>query len=594
MSVPRDSYLKKQPLVPADADVEKLAAKCEQKVARPAWGVGWLHSANKLERSAVQQLFRSAISLLRLLTTPAVLLFLVPSFILSPFDRSLRSKKPAKRNHLAALDGLRGLACLMVMHMHWSFAVTDSNKNGSPETNSKYLFHRPFFYLFWAGTSHVNIFFVMSGYVLSVKCLHMLHQHQGSQAYDVLASSILRRACRIFLPPIALLFIFLVAIRMHVFDRADAIFKENREHRIYQLALFETVPPILPTFYDQLRDVLGAAYNLMDPSPHQYFPVSSYAPYDTHLWTIPTEFYCSMALFVVLVATSRIRTECRLYVHFFLVAFCWLVNHQQHGLFFAGMTIAELDVMLKLRQDNALKRRPDSAPKSSATLSEALPGALSSYLRRSNMVRAGGFTFGCYLLSLPLVWAENTPAFMPVINAMPEYMQVGHRQDALRALGAVLVVWSITYTVTVDNARPSYFIRAVFENPVSRYLGQISFSFYLIHGFVIRSLGYTILPSLYTFVIPDPQRRKALAGRHDANLGWVDSDVAITSVEVAAIWILGYLIVLPACIWMSDIFWRAVDVKSMSLSRWIDEKMLPPREDHSSEKLNSRAAAKMS
>ncbi|RMZ79740.1 hypothetical protein DV738_g3178, partial [Chaetothyriales sp. CBS 135597] len=462
--------------------------------------------------------------------------------------------------------------------MHWTFAVTDSSKNSSPEINSKYLFRWPFFYLSWAGTSYVNVFFVMSGYVLSLKCLDMLHR--GSHAYDVLASSILRRACRIFLPPSTLLFIFLFAIRMHLFDMAKEIVNENREHGIYQLAFFEDVPPILPTFYDQLRDVLGAMYNLMDPSPHENFPVSSYALYDTHLWTIPTEFYCSMALFVVMVPTSGMRSECRLYVHIFLAATCWLVNHQPHALFFSGMTIAELDVILGLRHES--KKESLDGSSNAATIS------LSSYLKRSNLLCAGAFTLGCYLLSLPLVWAEFTPAFMPVISHLPAYMHIAHRQDALRALGAVLVVWPITYTVTVDNRPPSFFIQTVFENPVSRYLGQISFSFYLTHGFVIRSLGYAILPSIYTFVINDPKRRQALMGRHDDELGWVDSDVPITSVEVAAIWILGYLVVLTACIWMSDIFWRAVDIKSISLSRWIDEKMLP-REDNTSENLNGRA-----
>ena len=72
--------------------------------------------------------------------------WLLPSFIqhwLSPKPR-IKSSGTVK---ISTLDGLRGLACLMVMHMHWSFAVTDSNEGGSAETNEKYLFHRPFFYL---------------------------------------------------------------------------------------------------------------------------------------------------------------------------------------------------------------------------------------------------------------------------------------------------------------------------------------------------------------------------------------------------------------------------------------------------------------
>ena len=161
---------------------------------------------------------------------------------------------------------------------------------------------------------------------------------------------------------------------------------------------------------------------------------------------------------------------------------------------------------------------------------------------------------------------------------MPSYMSIGQQGEALRSLGALLTVWPITFLSATSNHNPiTSFILA---NPVSAYLGQISFAFYLVHGFVIRSLGYAILPSIYLFAISDPARRDMLKplSQGDMNFDgiedWADSYARLTAKEVGMIWTLGYLVVLPTCIWMADLFWRGVDVRCVSLGRWVEEKMV--------------------
>ena len=66
----------------------------------------------------------------------AMPLWLLPSFVQERMNPKPRAKSAGSAK-ISTLDGLRGLACLMVMHMHWAFAVTDSNENGSAETNSR-------------------------------------------------------------------------------------------------------------------------------------------------------------------------------------------------------------------------------------------------------------------------------------------------------------------------------------------------------------------------------------------------------------------------------------------------------------------------
>lgn len=464
----------------------------------------------------------------------------------------------------------------MVMHMHWTFALTDSNDGGSWETNVKHLFHRPFWYLLWAGTSHVNVFFVLSGYVLSVKCLNMIHQ--GVPAHRFISSAVLRRATRIFLPPIALMFIYLVAVELRVFDNSVAIREENAWSQEFQLRFFEPCPPLYSSFSQQFWDVIGATQKLLDPSTH--FELPDYGKYDSHLWTMPTEFYCSLALFLVLLATCQLWTRYRILLHGLLVAWCWLTSHQNHGLFFFGLLIAEFDILLKERLQ-PLQELPSSATVTQSTLKPwaplqtRLPHGVASYFAISNIIATVACLLGLYLLSMPLLWAEETPGFKGFFHYMPAYMNAGQQADALRALGAVLTVWPITFTSTITgDASSTPIINFILCNPVSAYLGQISFAFYLIHGFVIRSLGYSILPSLYVFVIGSGERRADLAPTQYMNGRIYAAEARLTAQELGTIWVLGYLIVLPTCIWMADLFHRFIDLKCVALGRAMEEKMV--------------------
>lgn len=503
------------------------------------------------------------------------LMWLLPSFVTDCINHKPRPKT-SSGNKISALDGLRGVCCLMVMHMHWTFALTDSNDGGSWETNTKYLFHRPFYYLLWAGTSHVDIFFVLSGYVLSMKSLTMIHQ--GVPAHRFISSAVLRRATRIFLPPLALMVIYLLAIRLHVFHGAVAIRERNVWSQEFQLRFFEPPPPLYPLFYDQFWDVVGATQKLLDPSTH--FDLPDYGKYDSHLWTMPTEFYCSLALFVVLLATCQLWTRYRVLLHSLLVAWCWLTSHQNHGLFFAGLLIAEFDIVLKARLKPA-----EGLPSNVSTIQDPskpwlsfrqrLPPGLSSYFAIGNIISTIACISGLYLLSMPLLWAEETPGYRGFFSFMPKYMNTGQQGDALRALGAVLTVWPITYISTVSgDASSTPIISFILSNPVSAYLGQISFAFYLIHGFVIRSLGYSILPALYIFVIGTGERWTELAPTEYSNGQIYASESRLTPRELGTIWILGYLIVLPTCIWMADLFHRFIDLKCVALGRALEEKMV--------------------
>jgi hypothetical protein len=247
------------------------------------------------------------------------------------------------------------------------------------------------------------------------------------------------------------------------------------------------------------------------------------------------------------------------------------------------MTIAEFDILLKKRRDRnkqLLEVFNSAAASNTTTTSRSPICPTTPCLTVANLVSFVGFVSGLYLLSLPLLFGEHTPGFKTIISLLPAYMNPGHRCDALRALGAVLAVWPVTFaSVAGDKTSRGGLIRWIFANAVSSYLGQISFAFYLVHGFVIRSLGYVILPPIYMLVISSPDRRHLLADQQLPNGGWIEAQEHLSAKEVGSIWILGYLIVLPACVWLSDLFWRLVDTRCITLGRLIEEKMVMKEEN---------------
>ncbi|BFZ55207.1 hypothetical protein PYCC9005_002247 [Savitreella phatthalungensis] len=523
-----------------------------------------------------------------------LIMFLVPSFATDMLAR--RSAGGRAKEHgskLLSLDGLRGLCCLAVINMHWNFAIVDTNSLGNASVNVMYFWHRPFWYLAWAGTSHVYIFFVMSGYVLSVKCLRNIHE--GISTGSVISSAVFRRAIRIFLPPIILLICYMFALQVGMFNSVVAFFKSERLKPITAIRMFEDPPPIGSTFSDQFWHVLGAIGRLIDPNMQHNLP--DFKEYDSHLWTITVEYYGSIALYVVLTATCHLRTSFRLTCHVLLVFYCWIASHQYYTLFFAGMTIAEFDILFKNRhstKNSHSSRGPlpsigvaqavedDDIPWSQRSAEERVQRFVQDYLNSLNLLLAVSTTIGLFFLSLPLVWPEDTPPFKQLLVYFPDVMYLGQKVDAMRALGAILVVWPVTFLAMNYNPKSNPVTTTILANPVSAYLGKISFALYLVHGFTIRWLGYTILPSIYHLVIRTPERRAALIPTVVLDptgtkvIKTTPAVSALTATELGTIWVLGYAIVLPATVILADLFWRAVDVKCVSLGQWIERRMVAP------------------
>ena len=212
---------------------------------------------------------------------------------------------------------------------------------------------------------------------------------------------------------------------------------------------------------------------------------------DPHLWTIPLETMSSMNLFVTLAALSRIPFTIRIILLTLLILITVWWNWEGEFLFFAGGLLADLHL-----ESGAGMDVPHS-------LQEA-----TSITRPKKQRRV-------FVSSRPLCW--HVPGVRPRLGRHHDsgLHLVGINQTLFMARGSpsLEICWSHNYRLG-GFAFMKKHIR-FFTNRFTQYLGkvslhiytdtlyalcgltidnQISFALYLMHGPVIRSLGFCYCP----------------------------------------------------------------------------------------------------
>ncbi|EAW10319.1 acyltransferase family protein [Aspergillus clavatus NRRL 1] len=424
-----------------------------------------------------------------------------------------------KLHAIAALDGLRGWACLLVFNFHFLFTYTWKVAVGWGFNGENYgILHLPIIHLLVSGHIMVAIFFVISGYVLSYKPLKMIRTRSWDQTLTVLASSTFRRGFRLYIPSIVGIFLVFVAVRLGVFNyshrvvnQGDTILGTNEQH-----------PPLMKSFTKQFGDWYRTVAHLIDPWNWALY----YNYYNPHLWTIPVEFRCSIVLFLTIIATSRVTAFARLTLVSGLIWFCMRWGRWDVVLFLFGMLMAEADLL------NGTWERPvgDEKP---APRAQCLASRLSS-----RKLWIALFVFGLYLGSAPNTGYKWTPFYMWTWKITPRTYPEPHRFP--QTLGAVLIVYSINHSKDIQK---------LFVNRLSQYLGKISYAFYIVHGPILHSLGYSLMPNIWSITGKNTDFRYCLG------------------------FFIGWLICLPVSLWAGDVFWRAVDIPSVKFARWLEDKL---------------------
>ncbi|KAL6247407.1 hypothetical protein RBB50_005753 [Rhinocladiella similis] len=488
---------------------------------------------------------------------PARMLLSFTSYLLSILTSDEDSEEHNARptSKVTSLDGLRGLACLFVFHAHYAYSFGNCLEEAPPVILSTRFMYQPFMSLLWSGIAMVDVFFFISGYVLVSKPLRLLYAHNTSTALSSISSAVFRRAFRLYIPSMAMILIASIMAGLGLFDAGNNFY--NMRHDDVK-GPQEQPPPRLPSLTAQIYSGLKDCYRLMDntiPWGKANFPYESEDAarpsgivYDRHLWTIPVEFRCSMLVFVILLATARIRRKWRLCVHVAFLFNCLFTERYPESLFIAGMLLAEVDTSHR-HKSNSSTTWSSSGSKLYDDDGGKLPGT-SNHSRLSftrvnttitcsrDLVALVMFVPGLYLLSVPPEGPEQYPGFAGLVSMVPEYIWAKDR--FIRAIGAVMTTWPVAN---------SPIIARLFTNWFAAYLGQISFALYLVHGSLIKSVWYWLQPRMTSFIYPDPT-------------------IPMAKQQFVDLWLSGYVVMVTVVLVCAHVFCKVIDERSVAFSQW--------------------------
>jgi peptidoglycan/LPS O-acetylase OafA/YrhL len=128
------------------------------------------------------------------------------------------------------LDGMRGFACVMVFINHAALPLYPNADLGfwsfGGFKNDYYITQLPIIRLLYSGPVMVFIFFVLSGFSITLKPLKLARRGASNLLYNSLVSSTFRRASRLYVPSVTLLFLVLIQTYLGCFQYAEAMAKE--------------------------------------------------------------------------------------------------------------------------------------------------------------------------------------------------------------------------------------------------------------------------------------------------------------------------------------------------------------------------------
>ncbi|KAK4119563.1 hypothetical protein N657DRAFT_658956 [Parathielavia appendiculata] len=420
------------------------------------------------------------------------------------------------------LDGVRGVAAMTVFIFHamgcWA-PIVPAWRADTHQTNPIQL---PLVRtIFVAGGGAVSVFFVLSGYVLTHRCLRLIRAGSPHGVYPAVASSTFRRGFRLYLPPILLTFCEMLATRFGFAPPLN----------------FEFIPE--PTFQGQFCDWLVETNRLVNPI-HNFSGairgLVQHPKYDAVIWTIPVEFYGSMVCYLLLLTLAPVsRNTPRMASVASLSLLSMALGSWNIFCFTAGMLLADFNLGQE-EDDSPIIARTTSTRKHRLFLWTTI------------------FLVSFYILGFPtLVFPDARTNPMPGFETLRALISVaaggfgGAMEDPARFW------WSIAGVALLLSVSQLPRLRAVFETYLCQYLAKISFSLYLVHEFCLVLFGLKLQGLLMWFAGVETQSK---------GMGyWV----------ICVVWSVMFTVPVFALAAQVE---RWVDVPSVRFAKWLEERCL--------------------
>lgn len=443
------------------------------------------------------------------------------------------------------MDGLRGVASLVVFTHHFLVYFTRMGRYGfGCDKDYRQVLSLPIIRLYIEGPTAVCLFFVITGYVSSIKALRLMSTNQQSELMQSLSGSLFRKWFRLYLPTFSIMAITAIATQLGWFEYTRPMMAnaghmtppgtnmkpnlKRNKHAITQLHY------LLKEFW-QVADIFN---------PAQYFP-----NHNGNLWTIPYEYRGTLLLYASLVGLARCRTYVRLAGFLLISAALIVCSRWEAPLFFLGAAIAQIDVIRENNRSvrNLARQKPDAEAdmrKQEQTEQESESTPLQRLLLRPewrSILRATSYFVALMLMSYPKAnsrkpapgygWIEaSTPWWYPEKKRFP------------KSIGSVLFVYLLS---TTPNPTSSVLMR-IFNSAVPQYLGRIMFALYLCHNTILRVIGYAIPYMIWTRT----GHTNYWAYHFGLMCGWFGS--------------------LVLSLWMAEVFDREIIGRCIRVTKWLE------------------------
>ncbi|CAF9914229.1 MAG: hypothetical protein GOMPHAMPRED_008107 [Gomphillus americanus] len=422
------------------------------------------------------------------------------------------------------LDGLRGLAAFIVLVYHFNVGwYGEEILHGYGDNGHRSFTLLPFVRIFYSGgPAAVAIFFVLSGFVLTISPLRQIRDRKPSkQIYQSLLSSVVRRPIRLYLP--CLLFVLTTATLRHT-----PLIPQTPWPVLQGDVFLEVITAIskFTTFFYPLRQ-----HNVMIPFE-----------YGVHYWTIPIELKGSMLVFTLVALSAKGASP---KWELLRLLFMGILFHQMGqwamSLFMFGMCLAICEANHFSLTD--------------LSFIDAKFGKYHSELNWTILLLGGWL---CSQVDRDINWSLATPGWYLLTRLTPTVYVDDEYFRFWNGYGAALIVYAVLRIKMIQD---------FFKLRVLTWLGKISFVLYLSHTVVFSIVGEVCkrLVGQATFFIPG-----------ELGTYWYDNKLYMPDVGPMGLnlrWFGSFALCTSCCLVFAHFGTRIYDHTGVRAARWLSRSL---------------------